>query len=65
MINAGGMARVAGKLEKLINAEDALQSWTIVRAEHEVLVICLYRSGVSHSIRISTSEPEFINASLD
>jgi len=65
MINATGMARVAGKLEKLMNPDDALQGWTIQRLSDHVLVTCHYRAGITHSIKISTTEPEFINASLD
>jgi len=65
MINATGMARVAGKLELLINPDDALQSWKIERFREYVLVTANYRGGCTHSIKISTSEPEFVNASLD
>ncbi len=58
------MTRIAGRLEKLLNPEDELQGWTITRRTGDVRVVMTYRSGITHSIDISTADPEFINASL-
>ena len=63
-VTAATMTRIAGRLEKLLNPDDELQGWTITRRTGQVLVVLTYRSGITHSIDISTADPEFINASL-
>ena len=58
------MIRICGRLERLLNPDDELQSWSISRTTHEVRVVLTFRSGCTHTIPFATSEPEFINASL-
>lgn len=58
------MARIAGRLEKLLNRDDELQGWSLVRSPGRVQVVLTYRSGITHSIDISTADPEFLHASL-
>jgi len=62
-MTAETMTRIAGKLERLLNNEDELQSWSITRRASEVEVVMLFRAGYSHTIRISTADPDFIRAS--
>lgn len=64
MINAAIMTPIAGKLEKLLNPDDELQGWSIMRSSDNVRVVLTYRNGVTHTIDVSTADPEFINASL-
>lgn len=59
-MNAAIMTRIAGKLERLLNPEDELQSWSIVRKTAEVEIVMTYRSGCAHTIHISTADPDFI-----
>ena len=61
-MNAYIMTRIAGKLDRVLNPDDELQSWSITRRTAEVEVVMLYRSGYSHTIRISTADPDFIQA---
>lgn len=57
-------AKLAGQIERLLNGDDDLQSWSITRTPSEVKIVRMYRHGVSHTVIIPTSDPEFIHASL-
>ena len=58
------ITKVVGRLEKILNADDDLQAWSIVRTSSSVTVVRTYRGGSTLTTQISTADPEVINASL-
>lgn len=63
-MNAAGMTKIVGRLEKILNREDELSGWSITRTQTTITVVMTYRSGVTHTIPISPADPDFINESI-
>ncbi len=63
-ISAAAMTKLVARLEKILNRDDELAGWSISRSQTAITIIRTYRSGVTHTLPISTADPDFINESL-
>lgn len=63
-MNAAGMTKLVARLEKILNRDDELAGWSISRTQTSIVIVRTYRSGDTHTLPISTADPDFINESI-